>query len=106
MQQTGPLPRIELAERLSALPDWSMTDRGLAAAYRFESASTALEFIVQVGLRCEQDKRYLHLDWHITTVSLCLAQGQREKLTERDLQLARHVSSEAARLEAQVITTT
>ncbi|WP_084084043.1 4a-hydroxytetrahydrobiopterin dehydratase [Glutamicibacter sp. PAEs-4] len=104
MTSTGPLPRIESGQVPADLPDWMRDDLGLRAAYRFDSASTALQFIVQVGLRAEQDNRHPHLDWRITTVELRLASNQPERLSAPELELARHISIEAGKLDAQVIT--
>ncbi|MGO2779818.1 MULTISPECIES: 4a-hydroxytetrahydrobiopterin dehydratase [Glutamicibacter] len=67
MTPTGRISSFELAQKLLSLPDWTLDGRGLRAAYRFDSASTALQFIVQVGLRCEQDNWHPHLDWRVTT---------------------------------------
>ena len=104
MTSTGPLPRIESGQVPADLPDWMRDDRGLRAAYSFDSSSTALQFIVQVGLRAEQDNRHPHLDWRITTVELRLASNQPERLSAPELELARHISIEAGKLDAQVIT--
>ncbi|MEU5832145.1 MULTISPECIES: 4a-hydroxytetrahydrobiopterin dehydratase [Actinomycetes] len=104
MASTGPLPRFEFDQRLGALPDWKRDDLGLRAAYRFDCASTALQFIVQVGLRAEQDNRHPHLEWRVSIVELRLTHNQPEHLGALDLELARHISIEAGKLEAQVVT--
>lgn len=104
MTPTGRISSFELAQKLLSLPDWTLDGRGLRAAYRFDSASTALQFIVQVGLRCEQDNWHPHLDWRVNTVALRLALHQCEQPGAQDLKLARHISIEASKLESQVTT--
>jgi|GEM_PF-3204053 len=98
----SPVP-LAPEQRLAVLQDWIRSKESFTASYRFESTSTALEFITLVGLLAEKVGVHPHVDWRIEVVSLRLGHGPSTEMTGDDVNLARRISAEAHRLDGAAL---
>jgi len=94
---------LNLKQRLAALDDWIADEDSFRVSYRFESSSTALEFITLVGLLAEKVDLHPQVDWRADVVTLRLAHELNTEITEQDLSLARRISTDAHRLSCVVL---
>ncbi|GAB5079281.1 4a-hydroxytetrahydrobiopterin dehydratase [Arthrobacter sp. AD-310] len=92
-----PLPREQVEQALTGLPDWRYDGGGLATVFKAPTAAAALELIAAVGRLAEDQNHHPDLDWRYNRVFIRYsshdAGGQ---VTGRDLAAAAGASEAAA----------
>ncbi len=89
---SAPLSTPELQKILRELPGWTAADDALEKTFTFADFSTALGFIVRVGLEAERINHHPHLTnvWNRVILRLNTHDAG-SKITARDVQLAQAV---------------
>ena len=92
MKQPAPLSDKATAQRLAALPGWTIKSGKLQRAFRFSDFSHAFGFMTRCAL--EAEKMNHHPDWTnvYSIVTVRLVSHDAGGLTARDFQLARELS--------------
>lgn len=89
---TQPLDPAGIAEALRSLPGWEFRDDALERGFEFSDFSTALAFIVRVGLEAERLNHHPELSNTYSRVTLRLnTHDAGGRVTRRDVDLARAV---------------
>lgn len=89
---SAPLTTREIEEALRSLPGWKSAGDALEKVFEFADFSTALGFIVRVGVEAERIDHHPHLTnvWNKVTLRLNTHDAG-DRVTENDVKLARAV---------------
>lgn len=92
-----PLDPTSLAEALTTLPDWHLSEGKLRRTFRFEDFSAAFGFMTQVALRAEAADH--HPEWSnvYSRVEIALVTHDAGAITGRDIALARAIDNIVSR---------
>ncbi len=95
------VPMSDIGEdevRAAGLDDWTVCDGELRATFATGDFATGLRLVAALGERAEAANHHPDVTLTYPSVSLSLLSHDVGHLTQRDLDLAREVSAEAARL--------
>lgn len=87
------VPDTELQETLQKLPEWTLVKGKLELSRKFESFQAAIRFVNQVADLAEAANHHPDIDIRWATVKLGLMTHSQKALTEKDIDLARKISS-------------
>jgi 4a-hydroxytetrahydrobiopterin dehydratase len=96
MAKPTALSAAEIDAALKALPDWKREGETVRAAYKFASFRDAVAFITRVGFEAEAMNHHPEIANVYNRVSFVLmTHDAGDKVTERDLELAKRISAAA-----------
>ncbi|MBP2413597.1 4a-hydroxytetrahydrobiopterin dehydratase [Arthrobacter stackebrandtii] len=91
------LTRPEIDAALVELPGWRLRLGGLSAALKCPTSATALDLFATIGALAQAANHHPDVDWRYDTLFVVLSSHDAgNKVTARDVALARAISSAAA----------
>lgn len=79
-------------KELSELKNWKFADNGIEKKFKFSDFSTALSFIVQVGLLAEKNNHHPELFNVYNKVNIRLTTHDADGVTKMDIDLAKSIN--------------
>ncbi len=95
------LTRPDIDEALAELPDWRFRMGGLSAALKCPTSAGALDLFAAIGALAQAANHHPDVDWRYDTLFVVLSSHDAgNKVSARDVSLARGISASAAKAGA------